>query len=161
MRSFFLTILLIIISSFTRGNFQDDTVEVQISDSVMVKAVQKTNSQVDSIFLSSQSKPITFKDLSEGFNGIVTHMDSLNAATIILVKQRDSIELVRHREQLDRIDLINANIMLKKDNKQKEITISMVKGMPHVLMIFVASLAAFFVGQGFINGIKKYRKNAS
>lgn len=160
MRCFLIAIGLVIISSFTRGNLQDDTVEVQISDSVMVKAVQKTNSQVDSIFLG-QSKPITFEDLTEGFNGIMTHMDSLNAAAIILVKQRDSIELVRHKEQLARIDLINENITLKRDNRQKETTISLVKAMPHVLMIFVASLAAFFVGQGFINGINKYRKNVS
>ncbi len=157
MRSFLITISLIILSSFTRGNFQDDTVEVQISDSVMVKAVQKTNSQVDSIFLG-QVKPITFHDLSNVFDGITSHIDSLNAAAIILAKQRDSIMSVRHKEQMARIDLINKNIELRKENKRKEDTISLAKTAPHVLMTFMSCMAAVLLVQGGIAGMKKIKK---
>lgn len=159
MRSFIITISLIIISSFTRGGDQEDSLEVRVSDSVMSEAVKITNVQVDSIFLH-QVKPITFDDLANAFDGITSHIDSLNAAAIILAKQRDSIMSVRHKEQLARIDLINKNIELRKENKRKEDTISLAKTAPHVLMVFISCLAAVLVAQGFANGIKKIRKNA-
>lgn len=157
MRSFVITISLIIISSFTRGGYQEDSLEVQVSDSVMIEAVKKTNVQVDSIFLH-QVKPITIGDLSNVFDGITSHIDSLNAAAIILANERDSIMSVRHKEQLARIDLINKNIELRKENKRKEDTISLAKTAPHVLMTFMSCIAAVLLVQGGIAGMKKIKK---
>src|SRR5690606_22156758 len=89
---------------------------VKVTDSAMVKAVEKTNAQIDSIFL--QPRPITFQDISQGFVGMMKHMDSLNAAVIILVKQRDSIQQARHLAQLDSIGMVNTNVMLLKANME-------------------------------------------
>jgi len=57
----------------------------------MPKAVDKTNSKVDSIF-EAASKPITIEQLNDGLLILMNHMDTVQAAYIIAKMQADSID---------------------------------------------------------------------
>ncbi len=157
MKYFILTIALIIVSSFSRGNFQEDTLKVK--DSIVSLAIDKTDKQVDSIFANTP-KPITFNDLNEGFSGIIQHIDSLNATGIILMRQRDSIEGVRHNEYLAKMKIIETNTQLRKENKALSKTKEWAEKGSHVLMVFITVFAAIQFSRGVDKGIRKM-KNAS
>lgn len=145
---------LLIFSSFSMGHIKT---QQPIPDSLMMKAVYKTNMQVDSIFNSPE--PITFKHLNDGFSGIIHHMDSLNANAIRLVNQRDSASKARDKAILYAIEMRNQNIKLEKENKEYEYTIEYVKMAPHILMIFVITLASSLVASGIISGFRKWKNN--
>lgn len=145
---------LLILSSLSMGHIKTHQ---PIPDSLMMKAVYKTNIQIDSIF--NGPEPITFKHLNDGFTGMIHHMDSLNANAIRLVNQRDSASKARDKAILYAIEMRNQNIKLEKENKEYVHTIEYVKMAPHILMLFVITLASSLVATGLVSGFRKWKKD--
>lgn len=159
MKYFILTIAFIIVSSFSRGSFQEDTLKVK--DSVMpisVVAMDKTDKKVDSIF-STASGAITVSQFNEGLAGMMKHMDTLHIAGLILMRQRDSIDNVRHLEYVAKMNVIDMNTRLRKENERLERTKKWAEKGSHVLILFFTVFAAIKFSQGLDIGFRKM-KNA-
>lgn len=152
MKYFILTIALIIVSSFSRGNFQEDTLKVK--DSIMPLAMDKTDKQFDSIFTSNT---ITFKDINDHFEGLTNHVDNLNASLIVMIQRIDSATIERDSALLLAVELKQKNKELAKENVKYSKTISLIKNAPHILMVFTVSLFSFLVGTGLVNGYRKWK----
>lgn len=154
MRYLFLTLVFVIVTSFTRGNYKPDT--INISDSVQALAMMKTDSQIDNLF----SERITFKHLNDKFDLLMRHMDSINAESIILGNQRDSIATSRDEAILLAIRMQERYKAVKKENVSLSKTNDFAKKGSHVLMIFITVVGAIQFSKGVDKGIRKL-KNAS
>lgn len=154
MKYIFLTLVFVIVTSFTSGNHKQDS--LQIPDSIHSLAMMKTDSQIDNLF----SERITFKHLNDKFDILMRHMDSINAETIIVGNQRDSMATSRDEAILLAIRMQDKNRVLVKENTALAKTKELAKKGSHILMIFITVVAAIQFSKGVDKGIRKL-KNAS
>lgn len=155
MKYFILTLALVVISSFSAGHSQEDTLKVK--DSVMPMARATTDKQVDSIFTNAP-EPITFKDLKEGFGGIIQHIDSLNAAGIILMYQRDSIDEIRHRETIGKVNALDSIAKLQVKLSEAEAGAKYRDKAQNALIAFMGTFIGMVFFAGAVAGIRAARK---
>lgn len=150
-----LTLALVIITSFSSGNFgqPSDT----IPSSVKIKAMQKTDNEIDRL-LHRPTPPVTTIEINKWFNKVLSHMDSINAMAIMREKQaevaaitRDSIRHALVMQKLENKVLVEENTQL---NKEKSIVFTTI----HVIAIFLAMVAAIQVSKGVDLGLKEIQK---
>lgn len=158
MKYLFLTLILIIATSFTRGNYQ--VTPVKVKDSLMDSAVIKTNSKVDSIF-ETASKPITFEEFNKGLLSLMNHMDTIQAAYFIAKKQADSIDNERHTEYIGKISAIEAYYKVQEKYEESKRINEWRDKSANIFFAFIGSFSGVAFFSGVFAGIKKRKRNIS
>lgn len=151
MKYLFLTLVFVIVTSFTSGNHKQDS--LQIPDSIHSLAMMKTDSQIDNLF----SERITFKHLNDKFDILMRHMDSINAETIIIGNQRDSMATSRDEAILLAIRMQDKNRVLVKENTSLSKTKKWAEKGSHIVMIFFTVVGAIQFSKGVDSRIRKMK----
>ena len=153
MRIVFLTLVFVIVSSFSRGNFQADTVTTM----PMTVAIDKTNTKVDSIF-EAAAKPITYEQFNKGLLGLMQHMDTLQVAYFLAMQRADSIETERHKQYLGKMTAIEAFYTVQEKYQTEKKVNQWRDRASNIFFSFIGSFAGIAFFAGVIAGIKERKR---
>lgn len=123
----------------------------------MPKAVDKTNSKVDSIF-EAASKPITIEQLNEGLLSLMNHMDTVQAAYFIAKMQADSIDNERYKESIKKINALDSIAKLQVKLSEAEAGAKHRDKAQNALIAFMGTFIGMVFFAGAVAGIRAAKR---
>lgn len=151
----FLFIFLPFVCGITAGHkIQKDTIPKEIK----VEAMKRTNNQIDSVYSNTKVPPY-IDALRDDFRVLRSHIDTINAMSIMREKANELAAIERDKAVQDLLISIHQNTKLRKENKEQERKIDFAKSAPHYFMIFITVLASSYFGSGIGNYLNKRKKN--